>query len=523
MKKNIFIIITLIFVFSFKCYSQDKRGNVWIMSGSGMLATFTDTSKPILSQLFPNMQKAFHKASSTICDSATGKLILLCNGATLMDTLGNIIENGDSLIPPNQYTMNTPADGNTTQCSLILPKGSSGLYYVFITAVTDSMFDKWFLPNATATPADLLQYNVVDMNANGGLGKVIQKNIPLITNNKLARVGMMACRHANGYDWWLLKQGLDTNVIFTFLVTRDTVEFKFKQVFSFPKFDLMEAFGQSCFSSDGSKYAFATGGANSGKGAQLGIADFDRCTGLLSNMKSVNVPIDSTNYWYTDSIGQKDSVTRGLSFSPNDSFLYVAKGWNIYQYEYNNPDSIQAWYLVHRYDTIAEYSLFGQLQKGIDGRIYIGKYGGSKKFNNVINKPNIKGAGCDFCQFCLDFSAFTGASTSPPNMPDFNLGPLLPCWPLGSSEIGDKRLETLEVYPNPSSTYIDVNYEFRDKRNSTIEMYNAIGQQVYSSQLSYLRSHISIDVRHLAKGVYYLRCLPVGQSGENEVKKVIIE
>ncbi|MBK8330071.1 MAG: hypothetical protein IPL09_11540 [Bacteroidetes bacterium] len=135
------------------------------------------------------------------------------------NTLGhlrNIIENGDSLIPPKQYGMNTPASGNTTQCSLILPKGSNGLYYVFITAVTDSMFDKWFLPNATATPADLFHYHVVDMNANGGQGKVIQKNIPLITNTELARVGMMACRHANGYDWWLLKQGLDTNIIYTF-------------------------------------------------------------------------------------------------------------------------------------------------------------------------------------------------------------------------------------------------------------------------------------------------------------------
>jgi hypothetical protein len=197
--------------------------------------------------------------------------------------------------------------------------------------------------------------------------------------------------------------------------------------------------------------------------------------------------------------------------------------WNIYQFEYSNPDSMQAWYLVHRYDTIAEYGLFGQMQKGIDNRIYIGKYSGYQLFNNVINKPNIKGVGCDFCQFCLDFSAFNGASTSPPNMPDFNLGPLLPCWPLGSSEIGDKRLETLEVYPNPSSTYIDVNYEIRDNRNATIEMYNAIGQQVYSSQLLQLSSHISIDVRHLSKGLYYLRCLPVGQTGENEVKKVIIE
>ena len=32
-----------------------------------------------------------------------------------------------------------------------------------------------------------------------------------------------------------------------------------------------------------------------------------------------------------------------------------------------------------------------------------------------------------------------------------------------------------------------------------------------------------MDVRHLAKGVYYLRCLPVGLTGENEIRKLIIE
>jgi hypothetical protein len=63
----------------------------------------------------------------------------------------------------------------------------------------------------------------------------------------------------------------------------------------------------------------------------------------------------------------------------------------------------------------------------------------------------------------------------------------------------------------------------KDKRNATIEMYNAIGHQVYSSQISHLIAHFSMDVRHLAKGMYYLRCLPVGQTGENKVKKVIIE
>ncbi|MBK8330067.1 MAG: hypothetical protein IPL09_11520 [Bacteroidetes bacterium] len=95
-----------------------------------------------------------------------------------------------------------------------MPKGSSGQYCVFIVGVSDSTYNN--VEGNVKTPADLLLYNVVDMNANAGMGKVMQKNVPLIANTEIARVGMMACRHANGYDWWLLKQGFDTNMVFTF-------------------------------------------------------------------------------------------------------------------------------------------------------------------------------------------------------------------------------------------------------------------------------------------------------------------
>ncbi len=417
-------LFTIIYLFiGFYIYAQNKSGNVWVTGGGAMLIRFNDTAKPITSQIFPNFNGlSFTTSSSTVCDSSTGRLIFMSNGYVLYDSTGNIIENGDSLVPVKIYHHNPYPDGQATQGSLILPKGSSGLYYVFTPTITDSMYDYWIsnpLGDGRA-PFDLFQYHVVDMNLNGGMGKVVQKNIPILTNTFLAKVGMMACRHANGYDWWLLKQGFDTNIVYTFLVTKDTVELSHVQSFAGPHFGVADIFGQACFSTNGSKYAFATGGVN--LGAQLYIADFDRCTGLLSNPKTINVPIDSTNYPFFDNQGKRDSTILGVCFSPNDNFLYINKYFNTYQYEYNNPDSVQAWYLVHRYDTLAEYSLFGQLQKGIDGRIYMGKHSGYQPFNNVINKPNIKGAGCDFCQFCLDFSAFNGASTSPPNMPDFNLG-----------------------------------------------------------------------------------------------------
>jgi len=505
---TLFLVVTLSFQW-LDGFAQDKRGNVWICGNWAMTATFTDTSKPILGQLFsgPGNGGAFTMSTSNICDSATGKLLFMCNGARIWDTLGNIVDNGDSLMPTKLYSLNNPPIGQCTQGSLIIPKGSNGLYYLFTPTITDSMFDYWMnYPAQDRFPFDLLQYHVIDMNANGGIGKVTQKNLPLLRNTLMAKVGMMACRHANGYDWWLLKQGFDTNKVFTFLVTKDTVELKHIQTFAAPKFGFTDVFGQAAFSSDGSKYAFATGGVNS-HGAQLYMADFDRCTGILSNPKTISVPIEITNYPFFDNNGRRDSAILGICFSPNDSFLYINKYFNTYQYEYNNTDSSQAWYRVHRYDTIAEYALLGQMQLGIDERIYFGKHGGSYTYNNVINKPNIKGAGCEFCQFCLDFSFLNNvASTSPPNMPDFNMGPKPgPCWPLQTEQVPIKE-STWHVYPNPATQQIFIT----QAQGKWKVLYNTVGQVLVTT------TNDEIEVRGLRSGVYYLYC-------EGKVKKVIVE
>ncbi|QLH45495.1 MAG: hypothetical protein HWD58_07720 [Bacteroidota bacterium] len=45
-----------------------------------------------------------------------------------------------------------------------------------------------------------------------------------MSGKEMHKIGMMACRHANGRDWWLLKQGqYDTNQVIRFLVTPDSI------------------------------------------------------------------------------------------------------------------------------------------------------------------------------------------------------------------------------------------------------------------------------------------------------------
>ncbi len=505
--KNL-IIIFVFFSSAASSFAQNKSGYTSIFGGGGVFAKFSgDTSRPLTGQLYSNnIVYVTSNALSNICDSTTGRLLFVCNGARIWDTLGNLMENGDSLIPPKLYTQNTPPIGLTTQCSLILPKGSSGQYYVFIVGVSDSTYNNVWSGNVK-TPADLLLYNVLDMNANAGMGKVIKKNVPLISNTELARVGMMACRHANGYDWWLLKQGFDTNMVFTFLVTKDTIELKRKQGFAEPRFGLYDAFGQSCFSNDGSKYAFATGGVNS-QGDKLFLADFDRCTGLLSNPKSLHAPLHTSNT-ILDSLypGEKDTMITGLAFSPNDNFLYISKSFNIYQYELSEPDSSLAWYHVqHGPDTVLQYSgMYGHLSNGIDKRIYIGKQAGGGKQNSVIDFPDLKGSACGFCRKCLRVDTAQWGTWSLANMPDFNLGPLQPCWPLESEQLAVSSKQ-LEVYPNPSSTIFYIKNADGKKK----ELYNVLGELLFSTKAD------EINVRYFAKGMYYIRC-------ENESKKVIIE
>jgi hypothetical protein len=145
---------------------------------------------------------------------------------------------------------------------------------------------------------------------------------------------------------------------------------------------------------------------------------------------------------------------------------------------------------------------------GPNERIYIGKIGGSFKQLSVIDYPDNKGMGCGFCRKCfrLPDSTFT-AATAPPNMPDYTLGADLskPCWPLSYEQLVMPS-EPFEVYPNPSSTTLNIKTENKGKR----EMYNSVGQLLFVTEEN------EINIGRYSRGIYYIK---IG----NMVRKVIIE
>lgn len=127
-------------------------------------------------------------------------------------------------------------------------------------------------------------------------------------------------RHGNGSDWWLLSGRNYSNVINTWLVQSDTIIGPFAQPVGLP-ITWTQALNQTQFSPDGSKLAIAYF-EFSGNVYQFMLADFDRCTGLLSNLNTYNIPND----------GSGNGVS-GVEFSESGRYLYASSAFNLYQFD----------------------------------------------------------------------------------------------------------------------------------------------------------------------------------------------
>ncbi|MBK6331771.1 MAG: hypothetical protein IPF62_15235 [Bacteroidetes bacterium] len=283
-----------------------------------------------------------------------------------------------------------------SQSSIILPFADDIYYVITPTASDYEVTTYWNNPGSGRALFDLLLYHKLDMKLNGGAGRVINKASPLLENVKLSKTQMMACRHANGIDWWLLKQAHDTNMIYRFLVTKDSIYNYGIQGFAEPHFTKWDIVGQSMFNKSGTKYATVCMGLN-----KLFIADFDRCTGELIAPKIINIanhqvqPLDTT----------MDVAPAGICFSTNGNFIYIVKAFNLFQYELNETDSTLAWYHIANLDTSwgAQFQKWSCAYLGPDNKVYIGNVNGLGKAMSVIDSPDVKGAGCGFCPKCFQF------------------------------------------------------------------------------------------------------------------------
>ncbi len=372
MKKSIPILVVLFLLFTEAIYSQNEA-NIWHF-GFHVGLDFNSGNPVVLA----GVGHYSNDANATMSDSL-GNFLFSFSGTTIWNRDGDIMQNGDGII----------GHDGTSQGALIVPlPGSDSKYYVFSVSAQD--FPMGF------------HYSVVNMKLDNGLGGVEpeKKNIEInMGDNALDKI--TAVKHINKRDIWVITRTFheegdpEKDAYLSYLLTPSGLNMA--PVVNEVKYvnyrnDLM---GSMKISPD--KKYLVTAYMNE---APVNYYDqtFDIC--------SFDPGLGKINQLFT--IGRrelyiKDYEPWAVEFSPDSKLLYLT---------YFNENQGSYCYELFQYDMqyIYDSALFKQseiyigsgqangLQLARDGRIYctgenIYSYSDSM---GVINKPWIRGVGCDF-------------------------------------------------------------------------------------------------------------------------------
>ena len=334
--------------------------------------------------------------------SSSGEYIFSFNGWGIQDKEFGIMDNSDSLslgMIPNLYIN---AGGPFTQGSLSLPAQKDTnqfllLYWDFEVYI--------YAPDSPYAAPYHLYMVKIDKSGNSGLGKVIEKNIVLVSDT-LANAGITATKHANGRDWWVVVPEIVSNRYHTLLIAGDSLSQSFSQALGVSWPPTVDVVSPSIFSNNGEKYFRFSDLVG------LQIFDFDRCTGQFYDHKLM--PYEFNEGYFS-----------GFALSRNNRFAYISDPDHLYQYdlEANIVESTKI--LIDTYDGFMNPAPwrcnFLNPQLAADGKIYIGSWGGCKNIH-IINNPERQGLDCNFRQHGIDLNTFHKGGL--PNMPNYRLGPI---------------------------------------------------------------------------------------------------
>lgn len=349
--------------------------------------------------------------------------------------------------------------------------------------------------------ANKLFYSRIDPLAANGVGEVISKN-NIILEDTLEVGNVLAVRHGNGRDWWVVVKGFTKDLYYSFLVTPDSVYAP--NVLNTDPTPAHVIGGQASISPNGKFYASFS------NASQLRLFDFDRCSGTLSNYRSKFI----TN-----------TLAGFTSFSANSRFLYIASYDSLWQFDMEATDVLASQTFIARYDGFVDTTLntgtgFWFHWLGPDGKIYMTTSNQSRKLH-VINQPDMPGQACDFQQHSVDLPRLNNFTT--PSYINLSLyhDPDSPCDTLG---VGIPKLSIrnneLRIFPNPSDGRFSVEYT-PQRVSGRLYIYDIAGKEVYSEYVSPFTSIKNIDVsKKLEQGVYAV-CLVFGKS--REMAKLLVE
>ena len=407
--------------------------------------------------------------------------------ANLYDNMNLQLINGDSII----------STSSATQGLLILP--------FFNNINKFSLYSIGFIP--TVFPHYSLFSTTVDMSM--GNGMVTLKN-QIIDTAVWYNEKMIAIKHGNGRDWWLINHEQNSDQFIIRLIQNNIIINSYYQHIG-SNLASSDGAGQMTINPEGNKLALV------GQAGTINVFDFDRCTGLLSNF-----------------INMSDSLLPGFdryygSSISSQNLLYYSTWDSIWQIDLNVPNPFQSKHLVYA-DQNGNVCM-GQHQLGLDGKIYIANMlfcGGPTNINDslnthltVINMPDVSGIGCNVLPY---FQLIGGGRTylGLPNMPNYELGPMVgsPCDTLTSIHSIHENKKGFEIIPNPviSDFAVSISGIADAENHFELRIFNSKGQLVFKDRKYKVGDKINCTM--FSSGLYAITLTKNGQQWFNKFIKL---
>ncbi|MBK7270235.1 MAG: hypothetical protein IPI07_12250 [Flavobacteriales bacterium] len=345
------------------------------------------------------------KGNTTMSDKE-GNLLFYSDGRHVWNAQHDSMPNGDIWgIPPGVFP---------TDCAISIPKpGDDNIYYIFTSDGT-----KMSQQNG-------LQYHIVDMSLQGGLGDVVQKNIPL---HSPVTEQLCAVRHGNNCDYWLITHEKHTANYLAFHISGLGVDpipvVSTNGVSNLPWAQNSAEYTGAIIlkaATQGDKLASITNRRwqNTGLSDQVQLSSFDTQTGSVSNSFIIEL----------------DSTFSGSCFSPNGQIFYVEHGSytvELDQFDVSQFDSVAVNNSRFNLRTSSVRTFATDLACANDGKIYgTQPWGYVLNIDSipVINQPDVWGTGCMIEEWAVGLNGRFSQFAIPETVFDFS-APSAPdhCW-----------------------------------------------------------------------------------------------
>ena len=485
-KKLVFILLIGL-VFQVKSYAQ-FNSKIWIFGDSCGISWHNPTLTPV--NFISNFK--WRNGSTAICDSSG-----LLAYAGLYNTI----------VPTNVYVWNKYSrpmyngdlnyGGWWYHVNLFLPDpGNDSMLFLFSIGVTNDPYG--------------LYYSHVNYKANNDSGIVIQKNVQL--NNFPAFDALMAVRHGNGRDWWVIFQRwytsfTPTNDFYIYLVSPSGI--------SGPNIQSIGSThkgggGHTFFNSSGTAFA------NVSWAGLIELCNFDRCTGTISSFIPVEqepIMAPYPNYYSSCAFSSDNSKLYVCNYSTNSGPSYL------FQFDLNAINISNSKTLI--YSFVNSNIGVSNMKLAPDNKIYLSAadegYGypyPDTVFTNinsnlsVINQPDSLGLACDF----QPFSFYLGGARTYyglPNNPDYELGAWVgsPCDTLsvGVENLQPQPIGFFQAWYNHEWDMVHVNASGLKGSKGSLRVFDIEGRIVYEKNIVVIAGGYvatEIPTNNFASGIY---------------------